>query len=209
MAFGLFGTPRALAINEETFWSWFAANEPRLFKFESNQEVIFRELDRELKRVNPDLTFEFGPVKNGARDFVISAGGIKSEFAAVEALAAAAPALPQWKVVKLRQRQMPILEMTFAGKTVKPGDVEFCLVSNGRELGVFLFFDAYSEKEADKWRHIGFLLLDQALGEYDVATKVGPIKVLHSSAHPDAVRYALPELPERFDTRFSALGRRH
>jgi hypothetical protein len=194
---------------EQQFWAWFKQREEMLFNFERDRQRIFDELDSALATVSPHLTFEFGPVKNGARDFVISAGGIKSEFAAVEALAAAAPALPQWKVVKLRQRQMPILEMTFAGKTVKPGDVEFCLVSNGRELGVFLFFDAYSEKEADKWRHIGFLLLDQALGEYDVATKVGPIKVLHSSAHPDAVRYALPELPERFDTRFSALGRRH
>ena len=83
------------------------------------------------------------------------------------------------------------------------------MLSNGRELGVYLFFDAYSEKEADIWAHIAFLFLDQALGEYDVATKVGPVKVFHSDAHRGAARYRLPELPERFDARFSMLDRRH
>jgi len=41
------------------------------------------------------------------------------------------------------------------------------------------------------------------LGEYDVATKVGPIGVFHSSALPDAARYTLPELPNKFDARFN------
>jgi hypothetical protein len=194
---------------EQKFWAWFNQREEALFNFERDQERIFDELDEALSIVSPHLTFEFGSIENGVREFVISADGIKAEFATVEALAAAAPALPQWKVLKFRQRQTPILEMTFAGKAVKPEEVEFCLLSNGRELGVYLFFDAYSEKEADIWRHIGFLLLDQALGEYDVATKVGPIGIFQSSAHPHAMRYRLPELPKTFDARFSTLKRTH
>jgi hypothetical protein len=194
---------------ERQFWVWFKQRQEMLFNFERDQERIFDELGSALANVSPHLTFEFGRVINGAREFVISADGIKSDFPAVEALAAAAPALPQWKVVKFRQRQTPIVELTFAGKAVKPEDVECCLLSNGRDLGVYLFFDAYSEEEADIWRHIGFLLLDQALGEYDVATKVARIEVFHSNAHPDALRHALPELPKKFDARFRTLDRKH
>jgi hypothetical protein len=194
---------------EQQFWAWFKQREEMLFNFERDQERLFDQLGAALANVSPDLAFEFGPVKNGAREFVIGADGIKSAFPVVEALVAAAPALPRWNVIKFRQRQTPIMELTYADKTVKPEDVKFCLLSNGKELGVYLFFDAYSEEEAPVWRHIGYLLLDQALGEYDVENKVGPIEVFHSNAHPNAMRYALPELPERFDARINTLGRRH
>jgi hypothetical protein len=192
---------------EQQFWAWFQQREEKLFNFELDEDRIFAELDSALAKVAPHLTFEFGPIMNGTREFVISADGIKADFPAIEALAAAAPALPRWKIIKFRQRQTPIAELTFAGKTVKPVDVEFCLLSNWRELGVYLFFGSYSEKEAAVWAHIAFLFLDQALGEYDVATKVGPVKAFHSDAHPGAARYTLPELPERFDARFNMLDR--
>jgi len=178
---------------EQQFWTWFKQREDALFNFDRDQERIFDEIDMALANVSSLLTFEFGPVTNGVREFVISADGVKSGFPAVEALAAAAPVLPQWNIIKFRQRQTPILELSYADKTVNPSDVEFCLLSNGRELGVYLFFDAYSEDETLIWRNIGFLLLDQALGEFDVATKVGPIEVFHSDAHPDAARFTLSE----------------
>ena len=76
-------------------------------------------------------------------------------------------------------------------------------------MGFTYFFDGYSEEEDHIWAQIGYLLLDEALGEYDVETKVGPIKFFHSNAHPDAVRYPFPELPKRFDVHFATLERRH
>jgi hypothetical protein len=162
-----------------------------------------------LADVSPDLTFELGPLRDGTRDFVISAGGLKSAFAAVEALADAAPALPRWNVIKFRPRRLPIMELTYASKTVKPEDVEFCLLSNGRELGINLFFDGYSEDEASIWGQIGYLLLDEALGEHDVEAKVGPIRFFPFDAHPDAARYPLPDLPAMFDAHFATLKREH
>ena len=84
---------KAPAGDEAAFWKWFASNEARLFSFERDQEAIFDELGAEMHRVNSDLTFEFGPVQNGKREFVISAGGIKSAFPAVKALYRSAPEL--------------------------------------------------------------------------------------------------------------------
>jgi len=97
---------RAMAGPETNFWNWFTANESRLFTFESDQERVFDDLSKELRRVNPDLAFEFGPVKNGKREFVISAGGIRSAFPTVEAPYGAAPPLQRWVSVKYRPRQI-------------------------------------------------------------------------------------------------------
>jgi len=95
-----------------------------------------------------------------------------------------------------------------AARTVRPKDVEFCLLSNGRALAIYLFFDGYRESERAIWGQIGYLFLDQALGEHDVETKVGPIQFFPSSAHPEAARYPFPELPAIFDAHFAELPRR-
>ena len=124
MMFSLLGT-QASASNEEAFWKWFVTNEPRLFAFESNQEAVFNALNKQLERVNGDLTFEFGPVRNGKREFVISAGGIKTAFPAVEALYAKAPALPRWIWVKFRPRRLPINNVEYGGKKIRADDVRY------------------------------------------------------------------------------------
>jgi hypothetical protein len=60
-------------------------------------EEIFDNLATRLQRVDPRLTFELGS-KSSQRDFIISAGGIKSSFPAVQSLANSAPQLPRWNV---------------------------------------------------------------------------------------------------------------
>jgi hypothetical protein len=76
---------------QEEFWNWFIRNEPDLFDLDpsqvAEQERIFDELATELQKVDPDLTFEFGP-NEPTREFVISAG-IKRVFPAVVAPASA------------------------------------------------------------------------------------------------------------------------
>jgi hypothetical protein len=190
---------------EQRFWTWFQQNEELLFDFERDRDRIFDVLTKALAATAAELTFEFGPRANGRRDFVISAGGIKSAFAAVKALVAAAPVLPRWRVVAFRPRREPIMTITFGDRTVRAEDVEFCLLSNGRELGIYLFFHDYRENEKATWSQIGYLLLDEALGEYDVETKLGPIRFFPSNAHPETARHPLPELPAMFDALYAEL----
>jgi hypothetical protein len=198
----------AIVMREQTFWAWFQNNEQSLFDFERHRDRIFAALTAALAAVAADLTFEIGPRIDGRRDFVISAGGIRSAFAAVKALAAAAPILPHWNVIAFRPRRTSMMAISFGGLTVRPKDVEFCLLSNGRELAIYLFFDGYREGERAIWGQIGYLLLDQALGEYDVETRGGPIQFFPLSASPEAARYPLPELPVMFDAHFAELPRR-
>lgn len=100
---------------EEKFWTWFLQNDENLFNFERNQEKVFDMLAYELSQVHPDLTFEFGPVlENTKREFVISAGGIKKAFPAVENLYNSSPKIEKWIITKFRPRREPLhSEMSF------------------------------------------------------------------------------------------------
>jgi hypothetical protein len=194
---------------QHDFWVWFQANEDRLFSFEREQDAVFDQLATALAQVSPDLTFEFGPDEDGKREFVISAGGVRNAFPEVEALAGAAPSLPRWTILKYRQRRSPIMDMTINGTTVKPEDVEVALMSNGRELGVRMFFDGYTQDTHQLWGMFCYLFLDQALGEYDVETKLNMIDFTAMSAKGNAVTYPLPSLPQLFDMHAAKLSQLH
>jgi len=195
----LFPSLRAKASSpEQAFWNWFQNNDAELFNFETDQERVFDRLAREMHKVNPSLTFEFGPKQNGQREFVISADGIKAAFPAVEALYSAAPSLPHWKVVKFRPRREPF-DISYKGANVKASSVKVHMELNGRVADLTVFIPGYTSAESGSYGAINYLLLDQALGEFDVETYVGEIRI-ESSPHPDEKTYSLAELPAAFDS---------
>jgi hypothetical protein len=187
---------------EQQFWKWFQTNDEQLFNFESNQERTFDLLLREMHKVNPDLTFEFGPKQNGRREFIISADGIKTAFQKVEELYASAPSLPHWKFVKFRPRRAPA-DISFANISVKASDVKVELKPGNPKADITVCFPAYSEPERRNYVALAFLFLDQALGEYDVEMHVDRIEVKNTKK---ASRESMPiqQLPTAFD---KSLGR--
>ena len=184
------------------FWHWFTQHEAELFDFESDQERFFDQLSTELEKVDPNLTFEFGP-KETIRELVISAGGIRQSFPSVSALVDAAPSLHRWRVIAFRPRRTPPNVVEFRGKRVDPKDVQFSLVDNGQIAGIYLFLPGYRD-DADL-KQIGYLLLDDTLGEYDVESRLGLIKMFAPETHTEAKRYPLFDLPARFDELVSQL----
>jgi hypothetical protein len=197
------------APDQHQFWGWFKANEELLFHFERDRDRIFGLLSEALAKLSPHLTFEFGPIENGARDFVVSAGGIVEAFPVVEALVDSAPSMTRWKFIKFRQRRQPMMALTFADRTVDTNKVKFALLSNKENIGICLFFDEFTEEDEELWQQIGFILLDETLGEFDVETKIGALFFCHSSEHPEYDRFPLQMLPEIFDNYFAALVTRH
>jgi hypothetical protein len=182
----------------EEFWNWFVQHELELFNFERDQERISDELAMELQKVDKDLTFEFGP-KGAVREFVVSAGGIKRVFPAVTSLVSSAPAHHRWKVTAFRPRRPPSM-VEFRGHRVDPDDVSFSLIDNGKIIGIYLFIPGFQENQTDL-KQIGYLLLDTALGEYDVETRLGPIKMFSPETSTNGERFPLTELPACFDSR--------
>lgn len=199
-----FGAKKETA--QDKFWKWFVKHETELYDFEFDQERIFDQLASELREIESDLTFEFGP-KNPKREFVISAGGIRSAFPAVVSLANAAPALERWTVTAFRPRRTLVNTVEFHGKRVSPDEVQFSLLDNGKIAGIYMFLPGFQETDVDL-KQVGYLLLDEALGEYDVETRLGLIKMLSPDAQTDGDRYPLSELPAQFDELVSRLERR-
>jgi hypothetical protein len=179
------------------FWLWFIQHQAELLTFEENQEAVFDQLAFQLQQVDLDLTFEFGP-PGSRREFVISAGGIKRAFPAVVALANAAPDLVGWKITAFRPRRIPLNVVEFGGKQVNPADVQFSMLNNGMIVGIHLFIPGWSDGDTTLGQ-IGYLLLDDALGEYDVESRVGLIKMMSPDADTNTERYILTDLPRLFD----------
>src|SRR5262249_42436684 len=170
--------------------------EADLFDFERNQEAIFDRLAAEMHKVHPGLTFEFGPKENDRREFVISADGIRDAFPKVESLYAAAPTMARWKFVKFRPRREPF-DIEYAGVSIKANTVSVSLHPDGQKAGLTVFIPGYNEGDHEIYAGIAFLLLDHALGEYDVETRVGFVEVKAPSPGPAQVR-SLQELPKAF-----------
>src|SRR5579859_3139341 len=114
-----------------------------------------------------------GPIKDCKREFVISAGAIRSGFPAVEAPYGVAPPLQRWIWVKYRPRRSPINDLEYGGKSIHADDVRYLLAKDGDKVGIVLFFDGYSDQQRSTFGQIGYLFLDEALGEYAMETRVG------------------------------------
>lgn len=200
MALSIFGfnskTP------EQQFWNWFEKNQEMIFSFEKDRDNVFNKLAIQMKKVNEDLTFEFGPIsKEGNREFVISADGIIKSFPSVEKLFKSAPQLKKWTIIKFRPRRKP-MTVNFGGIEVKPADVNCQLFKDNGKVGVMLFFKGFNSDEENSFSRIGYLILDQAIGEYDVETKVGFIEFSSQDSKYFENSFPLLELPSRFDEQF-------
>jgi hypothetical protein len=167
--------PFTHASREQRFWRWFRVNSARLFAFEKDQEHIFDELARELQSVQKNLTFEFGPVSSGRREFIISAGGIHEAFPAVRSLVAAAPALSEWNVIAFRPPKSLDFVVEYGGLRLGADDIRFEAFREDTRIALALYLRGYTPKQREVFGNAAFILLDCALGEYVVETAVGGI----------------------------------
>lgn len=150
---------------EEYFWNWFLKNASQYYRFEKNQNTLFKRLKLELDKIDPNLVFEFSPIlDNGKRELVISADGIKSSFPTVTNLTNQAPEIDKWEIVAFRQPRKLIDQINYEGLTIKFENVFFKYEkSNGKinlELNIKGFY------ESAEWTAATFILLDNILGEY-------------------------------------------
>jgi hypothetical protein len=164
------------AAPEERFWEWFEQNSARLFAFEADRDRVFGELKAALSKVERGLTFEFGPVRDGRREFIVSADGIRDRFPAVQRLVAAAPALAQWTVIPFRPPKSLDMVIEYDGQRVGANDVWFKSEDDAGRIGLTLYLRGLTEQNKQSLAGAAFLLLDSALGEYAVETRVGFIE---------------------------------
>ncbi|MBI2844088.1 MAG: hypothetical protein HYX78_11870 [Armatimonadetes bacterium] len=181
---------------EQRFWDWFAQNSNRLAAVETCREPVCDELLKQLIKVKRGLVFTFGPVKDGRREFIVSADGNRELFPDVQRLVAAAPSLPAWDVIAFR----PAIEdpagfsVQFGDKKLDIDDVWFDARPNGGRVDIVLYIRNGPD---DVVAGAAFFLLDHLLGEYDVETKIGVVEYAALPAEPvSAGLRPLSKLPD-------------
>jgi hypothetical protein len=160
---------------DERFWQWFQSNSARLFDFEADREAVFADLSAALRAVDKGLVFEFGPPER-PREFVVSADGILDRFPIVTSLVDAAPQMPDWNIIAFRQPGKSALEITFGDQHLGPDDLWFRASQSEVRTDLELCIRGLTEANHEVLAGAAFILLDNALGEFDVATRVGAIE---------------------------------
>jgi hypothetical protein len=190
---------------QSAFWQWFIAHSKELNRLEDARGPLLDSLAAALHSVSPELTFELGPSETGApRQLVLSADGIRSAFPAVESLYRTAPRLSEWRFIKFRPRRAPLNNLTLGRDQFEPANARYLLVKDEPgKVGIVLFLEHYSSNRHDVFAKAGYLILDEALGEYDMETRVGSIDFLGADSRYFAQSHPLTELAQAFDQYFA------
>ena len=159
---------------EQKFWKWFQTNESNIFQFENNQETILDEISEHLYKYKEGVVFEISQEHSGKREFIISADGLKELFSAVEALKAAAPKLERWSIVAFRPRMNDYAKskLHYAGKEFDPTEMWIYHRFQDGHFDLIVYHPSYTDEERDAYVSGVYILLDMALGEFDVVTGV-------------------------------------
>lgn len=193
----------------EAFWQWFTGNADfyrALPEAADAQDELFAALQLQLDRIAPDLFFVINDAEDGHCDLVLSPDGNLELFPVIEALVAAAPKLTGWKYTAYRQRGPADVSIQINDFTLGPEQIYFALAPDGEQIAITLHIADYNLFTDHQLGVASFLLLDNALGEYDVALKVSAIGREPMPEGPSGHGLQpLDELPATFDAFYAEM----
>src|SRR6185369_14134601 len=126
---------------------------------------------RQLQRIDKRLSAGMN-VRNKPHELVISASGDPTVFPMVRDLVAAAPEIPGWKVIAFHPRQPGKVQVVMNGSSLGPDDVWFRGRPRGGKLEAELYVRGLTDENRSQRYRMCSMLLQYALGEYDLATKL-------------------------------------
>ena len=168
----------------EGFWRWFVRNADAATKLNSvstkggDVSPLVNALYDAVTRYADGLGILVGIDVSGTNELIISGEGVTENFPAVVKLARGAPVVTGWKFTSFKPRTSG--SITGVGSIrIDPSDVLYS--SSRREDELKLDIEVVlphfvGQQEVDQ-RYLCYLLLDNVLGEYDVATAIGYINV--------------------------------
>ena len=115
----------------------------------------------------------------------------------MELLYSLAPSLLRWEFIKFRPRRDPD-DITYGGVTVKAASVAVKVIPHGKMVDIITYIPGFTQDAYKTFGAINFLLLDQALGEYDVEMRVGQISI-EPASNVQGQTCSLADLPKVFD----------
>lgn len=181
-------------VNSKTkdFWDYFEKQSNRIYEFEkeNDKQRLLDEIQSKIELVNSSLTYSIGPLKDGKREFIISADGIQSAFPAVKELVEDAVKDDRFRIIAFRPRT-DLTEVRIGNITLKYDQVYFKWERGSKDkLDVSIYIKGYKEINNDIESAV-FVLLDNSIGEYDVETKIGGIHInLYTNNSKDTLPFS-------------------
>jgi hypothetical protein len=163
------------------FWQWFGRNYAAIRRdvmaFDKGTpriELAVIALGKKLEGVHPSLVHEIGMASETTLELIISANGDVAAFGQVTSLVGAAPPLRDLLLTAFRPRR-PCLAIEVAGQTFGGQDVRYRARPQGTLLALELLVNG--DLSDHDLATVGYLLLHQALGEYDTETGIGGLDI--------------------------------
>lgn len=151
------------------FWSWFTQNKSRFSNLELDRENLVPEIVDHLRQLSQNLTIEVEPPKSGIRVMAISADGIEKDFPLVKQVVAAAPSIEGWRIVAFRQPgKLKGMELKYLGITLDTDKMWILPIEDKDGFDLIIFFPNYTDDKRNLFINGTYVLLDNAIGEYNV-----------------------------------------
>lgn len=180
------------------FWSWFTEHAAAL-RADKDLRKTMDTISAELGKASPGVFAEIG-ADGDNRTLVLSVDGKKDLFPAVQALYAARPTVAGWTIVAFRQRSKAGDTFELGGHKISSDQIKFVAAASakpaGAKLDLTVFIPSFTTN--DEMGQLGFIMLDHAIGEYDMETRIGAIEFAPLSKAP-ATAKPLGELPALVD----------
>lgn len=199
----------AQATQRSDFWDWFRDNTDFLIQYDSKAGAVTRAIGRRLQTVDRGLTFALGQAPDGVYEFIVSANGNRDVFQEVLKLVDAAPEIDGWRIIAFRPRSPDPggLSLAFGDVSLSAEDIWYRAEDDGAKVSLAVFVRGLTADNEAIMSRAGFVILDNVLGEYDVATKLGSIAFAALPPDPAAGGLKpLSALPADVDTRIPPTG---
>lgn len=187
---------------DAAFWAWVRGHVDALKQVKTGREPVTAELTAQLEKIEPGLVFELG-VGREPFELVISADGELQRFATVKRLVAAAGEVPGTKVIAFRPRKdVEGFSMQLGEQKLSGAMLWFTAEKDAQRpalVAVTVYVEGMTEENAEPLRNAAFMLLEAAVGEFDLETKVGAIDLLPAPEKPAPPLKKLKELGATLD----------
>lgn len=189
--------PDELAVSR--FWTWFRANEAKLWAMLNGGDPFWDIALGQLRLVDKGLCFEMSDEKGKQRDFVITAQGDRRLFPLVDSMVAAAPALRRWTFTPLKPAMgfdftHHYEDVLYDAKTMWFLPLE--RAERPQDLGLRIGIPSLRELDQDAAEFAVTVILETGLGERERAADVQHVEVVRKPNDPAKEGYIeLPELP--------------
>ena len=188
------------------FWSWWAAEGRELSPHQVSSATD--ELTRLVQKINPELTWHFGPGESAQHRLTVTAGGVAAARPSAERwYRAAPPADETWEFRPSQEADPRALEqvLEIAGQRLDLAETSFRVEPDEQRLRVHVgvHHPAFATAPPEVRQQVTFLVLDWLVGEDAVERWLGEIEPLVDAPEPalpgDVVVAAVTDLDRRRD----------